>query len=94
MAITNFLPTMWAAAILERFNQANVLIPGLNAEYEGILAAGNTVKITSVNTPTIRPATGWIWTRSTPTTVARSSPTPLPRIHSGCRRSVAWAAGC
>ncbi|MFN4000873.1 P22 phage major capsid protein family protein [Microcella sp.] len=53
MAITNFLPTMWSAAILERFNTANVLIPGLNSEYEGILAAGNTVKITSVNTPTI-----------------------------------------
>ena len=53
MAITNFIPTFWSAAILERFNTANILIPGLNHEYEGVLAAGNTVKITGVNTPTI-----------------------------------------
>ena len=53
MAVTNFIPTLWAPAILERFNVANMLIPGLNNEYEGTLAAGNTVKITGVNTPTI-----------------------------------------
>jgi len=53
MAITNFQPTIWSAAILERFNQANVLIPALNRQYEGELRAGNTVKITAVNTPTI-----------------------------------------
>jgi len=53
MAITNFKPTVWEAALLERFNTANVLIPALNHEYEGVLAAGNTVKITAVNTPTI-----------------------------------------
>lgn len=53
MAITNFKPTVWSAAILERFNQANVIIPALNRQYEGVLAAGNEVKITGVNTPTI-----------------------------------------
>ena len=53
MAVTNFIPTVWSAAILERFNTANILIPGLNHEYEGVLSAGNTVKITGFNTPTI-----------------------------------------
>ena len=53
MAVTNFQPTIWSAAILERFNTANMLIPGLNRDYEGVLAAGNTVKITGFNTPTI-----------------------------------------
>jgi hypothetical protein len=53
MAITNFKSTVWDAALLERFNTANVLIPSLNHEYEGTLAAGNTVKITAVNTPQI-----------------------------------------
>lgn len=53
MAITNFKPTLWDAAILERFNTANILIPGLNHQYEGTLSSGNTVKITGVNTPQI-----------------------------------------
>lgn len=53
MAITNFKPTIWSAALLERFNTANILIPALNHQYEGELRAGNTVKITAVNTPTI-----------------------------------------
>jgi len=53
MAITNFKPTLWDAALLERFNTANILIPALNHQYEGTLSSGNTVKITAVNTPTI-----------------------------------------
>jgi hypothetical protein len=53
MAITNFKSTLWSSAILERFNQANILIPALNHQYEGELSSGNTVKITAVNTPTI-----------------------------------------
>jgi len=53
MAITDAQATIWSAAILERFNQANVLIPALNRQYEGVLSSGNTVKITGVNTPTI-----------------------------------------
>ena len=53
MAIANFQPTVWSAAILERFNTANILIPALNHEYEGVLAAGNAVKVTGVNTPAI-----------------------------------------
>jgi hypothetical protein len=53
MAITNFIPTVWDAALLERFNTANILIPALNHQYEGVLSAGNTVKITAVTTPTI-----------------------------------------
>lgn len=53
MPITNFKPTVWSSAILERFNQANVLIPALNRQFEGVLAAGNAVRITGVGTPTI-----------------------------------------
>ena len=53
MAVTNFIPTIWSSAILERFNVSNMLIPGLNHEYEGELASGNTVKITGFNTPAI-----------------------------------------
>jgi hypothetical protein len=53
MAVTNFIPAVWSAAILERFNVSNMLIPGLNMEYEGILSAGNEVKITGFSTPSI-----------------------------------------
>lgn len=53
MAVTNFIPSVWESAILERFSVANMLIPGLNHEYEGTLASGNTVKITGFTTPTI-----------------------------------------
>ncbi len=53
MAVTNFQPTIWSAALIERFNTTNFLIPGLNRDYEGVLASGNTVKMTSVTTPSI-----------------------------------------
>ena len=53
MAITNFIPSIWSAALLENFQTANMLIPALNHEYEGTLGAGNTVKITGFSTPTI-----------------------------------------
>lgn len=54
MAITNFIPTVWSAALLERFNAAQILIPTANHQYEGELAAGNTVKITAITTPTVQ----------------------------------------
>jgi len=46
MAITNFIPTVWSAAILENLRAAQAIIPTLNRQYEGEVAPGNTVKIT------------------------------------------------
>lgn len=54
MAISNFIPTVWSSAILESFKTAQVVIPTLNRQYEGDIAAGNTVKITGITTPSIQ----------------------------------------
>jgi hypothetical protein len=54
MAITNFIPTIWSAALLEAFKQSNVIIPTLNRQYEGEVSAGNTVKITGITTPSVQ----------------------------------------
>lgn len=54
MAITNFIPTVWSAAILENFRTAQAIIPTLNRQYEGEVAPGNTVKITSITAPNVQ----------------------------------------
>ena len=54
MAVTNFIPTIWSAALLESFKAAQILIPTANHQYEGELASGNTVKITAITTPTVQ----------------------------------------
>jgi len=54
MAVTNFIPTIWSSAILENFKTAQAIIPTLNMQYEGEVAAGNTVKITGITTPSIQ----------------------------------------
>lgn len=54
MAVTNFIPTIWSAAILENFKIAQAIIPTLNRQYEGELGSGNTVKITGITTPTVQ----------------------------------------
>jgi hypothetical protein len=54
MAVTNFIPAIWSAALLEAFKQSNVIIPTLNRQYEGELASGNSVKITGITTPTVQ----------------------------------------
>lgn len=54
MAISNFIPTIWSAAILENFKAAQVIIPTLNRQYEGEVANGNTVKITGITTPNVQ----------------------------------------
>ena len=54
MAISNFIPTIWSAAILENFKAAQVIIPTLNRQYEGEVANGNTVKITGITTPSVQ----------------------------------------
>ena len=54
MAISNFIPTIWSAAILENFKAAQAIIPTLNRQYEGEVANGNTVKITGITTPNVQ----------------------------------------
>jgi len=54
MAISNFIPTLWSAAILENFRTAQAIIPTLNKQYEGEFGAGNTVKITGITAPSIQ----------------------------------------
>lgn len=54
MAITNFIPTVWSAAILENFKAAQAIIPTLNRQYEGEVAQGNIVKITAITSPSVQ----------------------------------------
>lgn len=54
MAVTNFVPTIWAARILGNLSRNAVSGGIVNRNYEGeISSAGNTVKITSIVDPTI-----------------------------------------
>ncbi|MEE1835756.1 N4-gp56 family major capsid protein [Streptomyces sp. SP17KL33] len=56
MAVTNFIPEVWSAELLVALEKAHVYAgPGVvNREYEGNIAnAGDTVRITSLNEPTI-----------------------------------------
>lgn len=53
MAINNFVPEIWAAALMEAYHAAAVVTPTVTHEYEGEAARGNTVHITSITTPTI-----------------------------------------
>jgi cytochrome c-type biogenesis protein CcmE len=54
MAIDNFIPSIWSAALLESFKQSNVLIPTLNTQYEGDARVGNRVRITGIVTPDVQ----------------------------------------
>ena len=54
MAISNFIPTIWSSAINESFHAAQTIIPTTNRQYEGELAAGNSVKISGITTPAIQ----------------------------------------
>jgi hypothetical protein len=54
MAITNFIPELWAAEMLEQWNATNVWAPLTNRQYEGILGRGNKVNITGVVPPTVK----------------------------------------
>ena len=55
MAITNFIPEVWSAAILEAL-RAKLVFPSLcNRDYEGdIREAGDTVHITGYDDVTVR----------------------------------------
>jgi hypothetical protein len=53
MAIDNFIPEIWSAAVETEFLAAQVVIPTVNGKYDGEATRGNTVKITGAVTPTI-----------------------------------------
>lgn len=54
MAITNFIPELWAASLLELWTAENIFANLLSREYEGIATKGNTVHIPGVVAPAIK----------------------------------------
>lgn len=53
MAITNFIPELWSAALLEVWWSEVVFANLVNREYEGIATRGNTVHITGIVAPQV-----------------------------------------
>lgn len=53
MAITNFIPEVWSAAVQTAFTANQVVIPTLSTTYAGEARRGNTVKIVGASTPSI-----------------------------------------
>lgn len=53
MAIDNFIPDIWSAAVETEFISSQIVIPTVTKRYEGDVVKGNTVKITGAVTPTI-----------------------------------------
>lgn len=53
MAITHFIPELWAASMLELWEAQNVFNELVNHEYEGTASKGNTVHITGVVIPAV-----------------------------------------
>ena len=54
MTLSNFIPNVWSARILETMNKAHVYTGLMNRDYEGeIQALGDTVKINSIGRVTI-----------------------------------------
>ena len=54
MAITNFIPELWSAQMLQVWFNESVFAALVNREYEGIATRGNTVHISGVVAPTIK----------------------------------------
>jgi hypothetical protein len=53
MAIDNFIPDIWSAAVETEFISEQIVIPTVSGKYSGEITKGNTVKITGAVTPTI-----------------------------------------
>lgn len=53
MAVTNFIPEIWAAALETEFKASQIVIPTIAGKYDGEATRGNTVKITGAVTPSI-----------------------------------------
>ena len=58
MSVTNFIPTIWSAMILEALRKALVYGGLCNRNYEGTVSSGNTVKINSIGAVAVRPYVG------------------------------------
>ena len=58
MAVTNFVPDIWSARILENLSKVSVAGGVVNRDYEGDTTTGDSVKITSITDPTITAYTG------------------------------------
>lgn len=54
MAISNFIPEIWSASIIENFKAAQSVIPTVNSSFEGEVATGNQVNITTIATPDVQ----------------------------------------
>ena len=54
MAVTNFIPEVWSAYILERYLAENVFAALLDRKYEGEATKGNTVHIPGVVAPAVK----------------------------------------
>jgi hypothetical protein len=53
MAITNFIPEIWSAAVQQALQEQAVIAPLVSREFEGDARRGNQVNITGVVVPTI-----------------------------------------
>ena len=53
MAITNFIPELWSASMMELWVAQNVFPSLVNREYEGVATKGNTVRIAGVVIPEV-----------------------------------------
>ena len=54
MAITNFIPEIWADETIDRWENEVVFPYLVSRKYEGIARKGNVVKLTGVISPTVR----------------------------------------
>lgn len=54
MGVQNFVPVLWATKILKELDKEHMLVKNCSTEYSGeITGLGSSVKINSINTPTI-----------------------------------------
>lgn len=54
MAVTNFIPEVWSAYILERYLAKNVFAGLLDRKYEGEATKGNTIHVPGVVAPAVK----------------------------------------
>lgn len=54
MAVTHFIPEIWEASMLVRWENEKVFAALLDRHYEGLATKGNTVHITGVTAPTVK----------------------------------------
>lgn len=62
MALTAFIPQLWAASLLENLNNAHVYANCVNKDYQDNLKVGDTVRINSIGRVTIGNYTKNTWT--------------------------------